>query len=275
MHWCQPLGKVGAGSPSRIEPAPWGMYHRSTCIVVQSIMRFYRFMRSCQLNKAWRNIRIVYFMAKYEIVRVNLLGRCSNMSTKLVAASASCMLRNSYSSCHEHYRGSRGFPWVYLSVRFPMTEMWHFHGALFDFCLKPVSQRSCAPRCPKRCNERVLWSAYQCTNTLNGSGQELRAVCHDGKIGLQDTGREGGVIIASGHTCSPCLCFHHRLSPLEYPPRNLIPQWHAVEPVDLFTAVHKYRILSIYWHDLRFMHLENHRLLWLHQQFYGKSTRPR
>jgi len=60
-------------------------------------------------------------------------------------------------------------------------------------------------------------------------------------------GQEGGVIIASGHTCSPCfycrLCFHHRLSPLEYPPRNLIPRWHAVIPVDL-------------WHLLRYINTE-------------------
>jgi len=51
-------------------------------------MRFCRFMRSYQLNKAWRNIRIAYFMAKYEIVRTNPLG----VETKLIAASASCML---------------------------------------------------------------------------------------------------------------------------------------------------------------------------------------
>jgi len=40
---------------------------------------------------------------------------------------------------------------------------------------------------------RVLWSVYQCTGALNGPGQELRPVHHgnmDGRIGLQDTGRE-------------------------------------------------------------------------------------
>jgi len=155
-----------------------------------------------------------------------------------------------------HYRGSRGFPWVYLSVEFPMTEMWRFHGALFDFCLKPVSQRSQAPCCPKRCNERVLWSACQCTNTLNGSGQELRAVCHghkDGKIGPQD--RTGGrshhcfrahlfaMFLLPSMFSSPTIST--RISSEPYPSMTCC---HTRGPM-AFTAVHKYRILSIYWHD--------------------------
>jgi len=175
------------------------------------------------------------------------------MSTKLVAASASCMLRNSYPPCS--WTLPR-FSWV--SVGLPVSSVSYDGDVTFSWSfIRLLLEAGIAAIPCSLLSQTLQWeSAYQCTNTLNGSGQELRAVCHghkDGKIG-----REGGVIIHH------CFRAHMFLLPSMFSSPTISTRISSSEPYPsmtcchtrgpmAFTAVRKYRILSIYWHDLGFM----------------------